>query len=154
MPNGEAPISEAKIQQFVANSVESLDPRDVSVIITYLTSEGVAGKPELVRNVPSSTSDFYVGTTSQQSTAAAGAASSESLIGLKLDEKSKGKLKIYILIFFIVLILLSAALILSIVQASRMRRMFASSNARAGNEPAIEGRVMNEGPPELPGREE
>ncbi|MBI2341927.1 MAG: hypothetical protein HYU98_04260, partial [Deltaproteobacteria bacterium] len=31
-------LSESRMQQFVANTVENLNPRDVSVIITYITS--------------------------------------------------------------------------------------------------------------------
>lgn len=151
MPNGDAPITEAKVQQFVANAVEGLNPRDVSVVISFLTPEGRMAKSDDVRSLPSSSTDF----SGKQPVAEKPAvALNEDIIGLKLDAASKNKLKIYLLIFFVVLILLSAALILSIVQASRSRRKLMMQRGHAGNDPAIEGRLMDDGPPELPSGEE
>ncbi len=149
---GEEPISEAKVQQFVANSVEGLNPRDVAVIITYLTSEAFQGtpkKPEDVRSLPSAVTPMPA-----QASVDSSSTTGDEIIGLKLDTKSKAKLKIYLLIFFVVLILLALALILSIVQASRTRRQLQMLKSNSGDQPAIEGRIMDESPPELPEGEE
>lgn len=142
--SGESPLSEAKIQQFVANAVEGLNPRDVAVIITYLPVEGGEPRPGDVRTFPSR---------GAAGTPAAGSAPppvfSDEIIGLRLDLESKGRLKVYLLVFFLLLIILSSALILIIVQGSRMRRSMSAMRGPAGRHPAIEGHIMDEGPPEM-----
>jgi len=135
-------VTEAKVQQFVANGVEGLNPRDVTVIISYLSDTGRTVKPGEVVNLPP-------GAPSGSKLPSTPAAElSQTLIGLTLDEPSKSRLKIYLLIFFIVLLLLSAVLILAIVQGSRMRREL-SAFKEGGGQPAVEGEVLHEGPPRL-----
>lgn len=131
-------VTEAKVQQFVANGVEGLNPRDVTVIMSYLTDKGATVRPgEVVSLAPSMTPTSTVPP----------AELSQTLIGLTLDEASKSKLKIYLLIFFVVLLVLSAILILAIVQGSRMRREL--NEIRSGEQQAVEGEVLGEGPPQL-----
>jgi hypothetical protein len=55
---------------------------------------------------------------------------------------------VYLLIFFVVLLVLSAILILAIVQGSRMRREL-SDLKHGGEHAAVEGEVLGEGPPQL-----
>jgi len=147
---GEDPITEAKIQQFIANSVEGLNQRDVAVVISYLsTTEKRPIRPGDVAIISPQTrnNEQVVGSTGDMS---------EELVGLKLDTKSKQRLKIYLLVFFILLIVLSVGLIISIVQANRMRRKLGElEQGRVEKYPAIEGKIMDEGPPQLEdGREE
>lgn len=141
---GVSAISESKIQQFVANSVEGMNPRDVAVVISYLPVEGyeAPGGVKTIgpegRPVPGRPS------------AGPPPAVQHKLIGLSLDAESKDKLKIYLLLFFIMLIVLSAALIVVIIQGARMRRTLTALQGPVGEHPAIEGQIMEEGgPPQL-----
>lgn len=135
-------VTEAKIQQFVANGVEGLNPRDVTVIISYLSDKGKTVMPGDVVNLPPSTPQV------SKLPSTPPAELSQTLIGLTLDEPSKARLKIYLLIFFVVLLVLSAILILAIVQGSRMRREL-SELRHGGEQPAVEGEVLGEEPPRL-----
>lgn len=139
---GASEISEAKIQQFVSNAVEGMNPRDVAVVISYLPVEG-GMRPGEVKTVGTASPK---GAQAQQGPPPA---VEHKLIGLNLDAESKDKLKIYLLLFFFVLIILSAALIVVIVQGARMRRTLAALQGPAGEHPAIEGHVMEEAPPQL-----
>lgn len=139
--SGLTPITEAKMQQFIANAVEGLNPRDVTVMINYLSSSGKAKSGDVV-TMPGETQGAAM------SPVLAPAVEHE-LIGLKLDAESKDKLKAYVLVFFFVLVLLSMALIVVIVQGARMRRTLAALKGPAGDHPAIDGEVMEEGPPRL-----
>jgi len=140
--SGLTPITEAKLQQFIANAVEGLNPRDVAVMISYLPVPGVA-RPGDVKTLPTDRAGGPA--------VAPGLppAVQHELVGLKLDAESKDRLKVYVLIFFLVLVILSVALILVIVQGSRMRRTLAALSGPAGDHPAIEGQIMEEGPPRL-----
>jgi len=138
---GLSTITEAKMQQFISNAVEGLNPRDVAVMITYLAVPG-SDKPSDVRSMPSER-------VPAQMAPALPSAVQHEIMGLKLDAESKDKLKIYLLIFFLLLIVLCVALIIVIVQGARMRRTLAALKGPAGRHPAIEGEVMEEGPPQL-----
>jgi type III secretion protein J len=135
-PSGESPITESKIQQFVSNSVEGMNPRDVAVVISYLPVEGF-GRPGDVKTIGRTT-------TPGLPEAGVPAAVQHKLIGLSLDAESKDKLKIYLLLFFIILIVLSAALIVVIIQGARMRRTLAALQGPAGEHPALEGHILDE----------
>jgi type III secretion protein J len=136
-------VTEPKVQQFVANSVEGLNPRDVTVILSYMPTGDATVRPgEVVSLTPSTASEQV------KAPSALAPATTQTLIGLNLDDASKGKLKIYLLIFFVVLLLLSAALILVIVRGSRMRREL-QGLSEGGGQPAVEGQVLSEGPPQL-----
>ena len=140
--SGLSPITEAKLQQFIANSVEGLNPRDVAVMISYLPVPGRA-RPEDVRTLPT-------GRVGGPAVAPAlPPAVQHELMGLKLDAESKDRLKVYLLIFFLVLVILAVVLIIVIVQGSRIRRTLAALSGPAGDHPAIEGQIMEEGPPRL-----
>ncbi len=144
-PTGESPLTESKIQQFVANGIEGMNPRDVAVVITYLPVKGFKRSGD-VMTMPET------GRPSVGSPQVGGPppAVEYKLIGLNLDAESKDKLKIYLLLFFVVLIVLSAALIVVIIQGARMRRTLAALQGPAGEHPAIEGQLMDEGgPPQL-----
>lgn len=140
---GEEHLSEAKFQQFVANAVENLHPRDVTVIISYIPGARPTIRPGEVRTL------FPV-TPSQRAETKLLSEVDKELVGLRLDTPSKERLKIYLLIFFLVLIILSAGLVISIVQGSRMRRQIMAMQQGEGQKfPAVEGKVMEEGLPKL-----
>jgi type III secretion protein J len=136
-------ITEPKVQQFVANAVEGMNPRDVAVMISYITLEERGMRPHDVRALPTQMPGI-------ETRAPAAPTTTKELIGLKLDAESRGRLKIYLLVFFLLLVVLSSTLIVVIVQASRMRRTLAALKGPSGEHPAIEGQVLEEGPPRLP----
>lgn len=138
-------ITEPKIQQFVANSVEGMNPRDVTVIISYITSDQPIMRPGDVKTLPLPGQIPMPGAVEP----AALPATTQEMMGLKLDSESKGRLKIYLLVFFLLLIVLSSALIIVIVQGSRMRRTLEVLKGPQGEHPAIDGQVLEEGPPRL-----
>ncbi len=141
---GQETLTEAKIQRFVANAVEGMNARDVTVIISYVSAYSAYKEPKIRPG--------EVTTIAGEKSKAKAKASilEDELVGLKLDEESKKRLKIYLLIFFLLLILLSTGLIVTIVQASRMRRKLA--DMKHGAHPAVEGQVMDEGPPQIEGQ--
>lgn len=136
-------LTEAKVQEFVANSVEGMSPRDVTVVLSYIPSAAGAIRPGEVMTLPPKGAEMpQIGGISP--------VMDKELVGLRLDAASKERLKVYLLIFFLFLMILSAGLIISIVQGSRMRRRLAAmEGGQAGKYPAVEGRVMDEGPPRL-----
>lgn len=141
---GSQAITEAKVQQFVANAVEGLNPRDVTVMISYyIPGREAEMRPDAVKSLPAPVPDIA-------KPAVPSPAVTQELIGLTLDEASKGRLKIYLLVFFLILVLLAVALIVVIVQGSRIRHQLAVFKGHAGERPAVEGRVLDEGPPGLP----
>lgn len=141
-PSGTESITESKIQQFVANAVEGMNPRDVTVMISYITQEEKVLRPGDVKTLPTQPPSPPSVTTPE---------SFQVILGLKLDPESKTRLKVYFLVFFLLLVVLSSALIVFIVQGSRMRRALAAQKAPQADQPAIEGQVLDEGPPKLGG---
>jgi type III secretion system YscJ/HrcJ family lipoprotein len=134
-------VTEAKVQQFVANAVESLNPRDVTVIISYLPTPKPSVRPGDVVSLPKPTPSTVPGVSAPIPD------TSHTLIGLALDADSKARLKVYLLVFFVILMVLSAALILAILQGIRMRRKVQELGGEG--QPAVEGQVLEEGPPRL-----
>lgn len=139
-------ITEPKIQQFVANAVEGLNPRDVAVVISYITTDQPVLRPGDVKTIPTQGQTAF-----PPATGNVAPATSHEMMGLKLDVESKGRLKVYLLVFFLLLVILSSALIIVIIQGSRMRRTLSALQGPAGDHPAIEGQVLEEGPPRIGG---
>jgi type III secretion protein J len=148
-------LTEPKIQQFVANAVEGMNPRDVTVIVSYIPVSNRSKRGEL--NAPSKTP--FAGSLGGNGIQAPGLAPkgagspppvmTHELVGLNLDSESRDRLKVYLLIFFLILVILSVALIVVIIQGSRMRRTLNALKGPAGEYPAIEGEVLEEGPQQL-----
>ncbi len=89
-------ITEPKAQRFISNSIENLDPRDVSVVITYIQSPqdlSKIGSPKLV-----------------------------SIAGLMMDVSSKDTFKIYALSMLILLLGVSVALVLTLLKLTNLRK--------------------------------
>ncbi len=136
-----ATLTEGKIQRFVANTVEKLDPRDVSVIITYTgpANGGIMpGQQPLV---------FSPGTKAgEQGTKTTAPASGDtiSVAGVTVSPDSAGRLKLYLGLFLGLLALLSVSLVAMVVQASRMRQEMREMREH----PALES-GMGAPPPQL-----
>ncbi len=142
-PDGRSALSEMKVQEFVANTVEGLAPRDVTVLISYLPSGGRSLRPGETLVLP--------GAAKVSETEPEAAKPMHELMGIRVEESSKDRLKMYLILFFGLLVVLAGALIVTIVQASRFRREI--HDLRSGG--AIEGEVAGAGPPRLgPGGEE
>ncbi|PIR25473.1 MAG: hypothetical protein COV43_05345 [Deltaproteobacteria bacterium CG11_big_fil_rev_8_21_14_0_20_42_23] len=125
---GNPAVTEAKIQQFVANAVEGLNPRDVAVIISYIQSDERIGAESSSSLVPE-VMDVKSSSAADSASSFPSLETDESLLGLNLDASSKEKLRLYFLGFFTLLLLLSAGLIVSIVSAARMRKKVAMLSA-------------------------
>lgn len=112
-----ATLTEEKIQRFVANAVEKLDPRDVSVILTYTgaPSGGILPGQSLI--LPPAA---QAGAAKSGSGAAADA-DTTTIAGMTMSTASVGRLKLYLGIFLALLAGLALGLIVMVVQASRMR---------------------------------
>jgi len=113
-PSGESVINESKIQQFVANAVEKLNPRDVSVVISYVSSPlqkksviglGPTGTGVSTSNTPNSASGEMV-----------------KVMGINVSKESSARLKIYLAVFVFILIFLAGAMILNVIRTSKVRR--------------------------------
>ncbi len=90
-------LTESKIQRFISNSVENLDPRDVSVVITYVESSLDAQKGAR----PSPTTSFA---------------------GLQMGASSQGTFKLYALIVLGLLVTVSAGLVFSVLKVLQLRK--------------------------------
>lgn len=140
---GETQLTEAKVQEFVANSVEGMSSRDVTVVLSFIPVIGQIIRPGQVMTLPPKGAEGI-------GPQAVAPVMDKELVGLRLDAASKDRLKIYLLVFFLLLIILSVGLIISIVQGSRIRRRLAQmQGGQAGKYPAVEGKVMDEEPPRL-----
>lgn len=111
-PGGE-PIREDKIQQFIANAVEGMDPRDVAVIISYI------GRTE---GGPDSAHEAQV----LSKTAAAvdsngGELRMVQVGGLKLDSASAGRFKLLAGLMLVLLIIVSFGLLYTVFRLTRLK---------------------------------
>jgi len=127
-------FTEAKIQQFVANSVENLNPRDVSVIITYVGSPKSGIMPGQSLILPSAVEQPRLERPANDPVT--------RIAGLEVVGQSKSKIKIYMAIFFIILAVLAIALVVTVIKTSRMR---SDMQSRGGdNKKLVEGRLVDD----------
>jgi len=113
-----AEITEAKVQRFISNSVENLDPRDVTAIISFVDSG-----PEAIKPI-------------QPTTAGKGApvagAKLATIAGLTLQVDSVQRFKIYAIVMLVLLMGVSAALILNVIKLTKLRQELKVSKAQMG----------------------
>lgn len=135
-------LNEVQIQQFVANAIEGMNPRDVAVLLHFMAPVGT-------KLLPGQTVLLPKGVSPSQAKPKAEEGTEKLLMGLRLDQDSKDRLKVYLIVFCTVLVVISIALILSIVQVGRMRQEL--KGLRSGPQrPALEGEVLEgEAPPRL-----
>ena len=136
-------LSEGKLQQFVANSIENLNPRDVSVIISYITppKQGLLpGQSVIIPSVkPEAKSEAQI---SEPVT---------KIAGLELVGQSGKRLKIYLSIFFVVLSVLGAGLIVMVIRSNRMKQEM--DDYRGGDtKQLVDGKIVEENPKLKSGR--
>ncbi len=132
---GQEAISEAKIQQHVANTVDNLNPRDVSVIITYITPPKHGLLPGQSLILPSATENQRQNLEEKPVT---------RIAGLEVVGESNGKLKIYLAIFFLILAILAIVLVFTVIKASRMRHEL--QDYKGGDAKLIEGKIVDDRP--------
>ncbi len=137
---GTSNLNEIKIQEFVANSVEGMAPRDISVLLNYMAPTGTVLRPGETVTLPKGQEGSTVLDISK-----AKEEGNVPLMGLKMDSSSRERLKVYLIVFFAVLIVLSLALIMMIIQASRVRTELKNFKGE-GTVGAIEGQVLDEKP--------
>jgi len=123
-------LTESKVQQYVANSIEDLNPRDVSVIISYVT----APKTDIDKKL------FLPKRDVEKDTPKIDAHDGVSLLGIKVTKDSAKRLKVYLLIFFIIIILLAAVLIVFVVRTTRMKQEY-KALIDGGARPLLEGEI-------------
>lgn len=111
-------LTESKIQSFVANAVEKLDPRDVTVIITYIgTIPSHAMVPgQTVVTMPSRPDNGV------ESASGADGDVVVTFAGVAVQAESVGRLKWYLGIFLGLLALVSLGLVVMVIQTSRLRQ--------------------------------
>lgn len=135
-------LTESKVQQFVANAVENLNPRDVSVIISYITPPPEGTRPGEKLILPE---------TVKREALEEGERGTVSVAGINVLKDSSTRLKVYLFIFFTLLIVMSAVLIVNVVRTTRMKQEF-KALGEGGERPLLEGEVA-ESAPELPAGE-
>ncbi len=133
-------LTEEKIRRFVANAIPDMSPNDVIVIL----SAGEGGAPLAAITPSSAKNGKATGDVPPEvgGTAGEGVPMIE-VAGIRLEEDSLKRFKVYLLVFLCVLILLSAALLVTLFRMGRLRRR--SGNRRLKAVP-VEG---GEGGPDL-----
>ena len=109
-------LTEGRIQEAVSNSISGLDPRDVSVLLSYVdtglnlvsTAPGADGK------VPEPVDCPEVAETSSEDMVA--------LAGLEMTEESAKKFKMIAIGFLLLFLLLSAAFLFVLLRMSKVRK--------------------------------
>lgn len=111
-------IREVNLQRFISNAVENLDPRDVTVIISYVESPvKVLAKGPQAAATPGPES------------AVSNPGALSTIAGLTLHQESLQRFKIYAVVFLVILIGVSAALILNVIKLTKMRQELKVSRA-------------------------
>ncbi|MFO1464577.1 MAG: hypothetical protein U1F66_12455 [bacterium] len=110
-------VTEARMQQFISKSVENLDPRDVSVIISYVQPpQEVIGKGPQVAG----------------GEVAASGVKLASIAGLVMKAESVKRFKIFAIVMLVLLLGVSAALILNVIKLTKMRQELKVSKLNSG----------------------
>ena len=111
-------ITESKVQQFVANTVPSMDMRDVAVIISRVEAPFEAEM--MAEEKP----------TNDQEIEAMEAEDMVSIGGLTMDAKSAKKFKTVAIIFLVVFVISSAGLVLIVLMLGRSRQQKNAANKK------------------------
>ncbi len=127
-------VTEARIQRFISNTVENLDPRDVSVIISYVTPP-----QKILEGGPNGAVKTPGGVPAGVKLA--------SIMGLILEEDSVQRFKIYAVGMLVLLIGVSAALIVNVIKLTKLRQELKVSRIQSaasgipggGKTPLLEG---------------
>lgn len=130
----QATLTEAKLQKVVASAIPELDPRDVTVIISYvggIPASGLPGQAPPVVTAGGATTPLI--TPSRP-------ANTVTVAGVEVSPESSNRLKIYLGVFLGLLALLSIALVVTVIHTHRVRQ---ESRTPSGT---VDGQLM--GPPD------
>ncbi len=126
-------LTEEKVKRFVANAIPDMQPNDVIVIISSVGGTVPTGASlEAEEKYPAPSLEAPVEVIKSQgegidvSPGVSGGEGSDTelveIAGISLDGESVSKFRVYLIIFLCVLILLSAALLLTLFRFSRLRK--------------------------------
>ncbi len=116
----QATLTEAKLQRVVASAIPDLDPRDVTVIISYVGAAPV-GSPGFT--MPGQAPPVITaGGPATPLIAPSKSAHTVTVAGVEVAPESSNRLKIYLGVFLGLLALLSIALIVTIIHTHRIRQ--------------------------------
>lgn len=118
-PEAQATLTEAKLQRVVASAISELDPRDVTVIMSYvggLPAGSLPGQapPVITAGSPTSSPAVTPSVTKSGPTV--------TVAGVEVSTASSGRLKLYLSVFLGLLALLSIALIITVIHTNRVRQ--------------------------------
>ncbi|MBU0505190.1 MAG: hypothetical protein ABII18_10650 [bacterium] len=129
--NVQTRLTEAKVQEFVANTITDLDSRDVSVVISYLAqtlhSQIAIQQQQQGQNQTGQlpTSNLSTPVNDKTSDDPDNNENDDNLVsigGIKMDASSAKKFKLISGLFLGVLLLLAFAFIFALIKMSRLRR--------------------------------
>lgn len=129
----QATLTEAKLQRVVASAVPDMDPRDVTVIISYVGGIPSGGLPGQALPVLSAGGPVIPPASAM---APSKPSNTVTVAGVDVASESSGRLKIYLGVFLGLLALLSIALIVTIIHTHRVRQ-----EARTPS-PTVDGQLM------------
>lgn len=125
-------LSEGKIQEFVANTVNGLDPRDVKVILSFLEQKIDKIIP-VVATTKNGSNPTAVTNGGETITTATDSQNLVSVGGIMMDEDSANKFKIIAAVFLVLLLLLAGAFIFALLRMAKMRKRSAVPAEAAGD---------------------
>ncbi len=109
-------LTENKVQEFVANSISGMDPRDVSVIISYVSQSN----PRQTLNPEQDNPQEVNGTQPPED---GGEVSALVRVGgIEMSEGSASKFKAVAVLFLLLLLALAGAFIFTLLKMSQMRK--------------------------------
>lgn len=115
----QATLTESKLQRVVASAIPDMDPRDVTVIISYVGGAPVGGSlPGQALPVVTAGGPSIV----PSSAAPAKSSSTVTVAGVDVSPESSNRLKLYLGVFLGLLALLSIALIITVIHTHRVRQ--------------------------------
>lgn len=139
-------LTEGQVQQFVSNSVNGLDPRDVAVIISYLdsgipigmdkggqTTHGMDGKMLSTSDTSTATADAKAAAVAADIAPTTPEGDSSEIAdlstvgGLKMDAASAKKFKVVAVLFLVLFLLLTVSFIFVLLRLSRVKKQVAVS---------------------------
>ena len=116
-------VREVNMQRFISNAVENLDPRDVTVIISRVESPD-----KILVQGPEGPAEAG----GEAGVAAPAPGTLATIAGLVLHQESLKRFKIYAVVFLILLIGVSAALILNVIKLTKTRQELKVARAHGG----------------------
>jgi type III secretion protein J len=115
---GQATLTEAKLQRVVASAIPDMDPRDVTVIMSYVGGAPAGSLPGQSLPVVTAGGPSIVPSSAVPSKSS----STVTVAGVDVSPESSNRLKLYLGVFLGLLALLSIALIITVIHTHRVRQ--------------------------------